>query len=575
MKGYFAEFALSPHTSFTGMKYNAGIREDDMDHLDSHGDDSHLSGLTAPEAEEAELEHSTHKKLDIIKYGERDHIFIDLHIFFSVIGCALLFAWGDVVIYGLMILPDLNPIDALTFVAVFIASIAITLLIGWLFPRIYSSGGIRVLGIIVVIAGLATFAGFSFTMYSDTFYLSCIAWSIVGIGVAALFGLWSDLIATQKSGTLRSFVTLSVLLATVQILLIMFLRIEFLRFFVSLIPIASLIVCYLLRRSTLLSKRMAHMNKKEAATQMTISWQSLLSTVAMGTLLGFSLSWLLHVKASIVVVVIIMIVTCLIDILIFVDINTRKYFSENILIKIFPIVALLGLLPMVFFDDIGRTICTALVCAVSTMFAISVLAACFEHIVLNHQSPPNASAYGRFFSYLGIALGLATGAAAFQTNVFGESTAAIFIVAIVVIEVVITLFVMAENRFPIDEKADTEFFLFQAEQILKNNPHATQEDIDRAVMKGKRVWKIRCDKVAEQYDLSSRQIEVFRLLSKGRNAEYITEALVISPHTTKAHIYSIYQKLGVHSRQELISLIERVEISLDSDDFSSPEIFSH
>jgi DNA-binding CsgD family transcriptional regulator len=556
------------------MNCHAGTREDDMDHPDSLVDNSRPSTSVTSEVEDIESEHIAHKKLDIIKYGERDHIFIDLHIFFTVIGCSLLLAWSDIVVYGLMALPDISSTDSITFVAVFIACITITLLVGWRFPRIYSNGGMSALGVIVGVASFATLLGFWLPSYQNTFYFSCIAWGVVGIGVSALFGLWSDLIATQKSGSLRSFVSLSMLLAAVQVLFVMLLRIEFLRFFSFLIPVASLVICYLLRRSTLLSKRMAHMSKKETVTQMTISWQSLLSTVASGTLLGFSISWLLHVKASVLIIIAIAVITCLVDGLIFIDINTKKYFSESIFTKVFPVIALFGLLPAVFFDDMGRTICMALVCAASTIFAISVLAACFEHIVLNHQSPPNASAYGRFFNYLGIALGLVAGIIAFQTNMFGENTAAIFIVIIVVLEVVVTLFVMAENRFPIDEKSDTEFFLFQAEQILKNNPNATQEDIDRAVMKGKRVWKMRCDKVAEQYDLSSRQIEVFRLLSKGRNAEYITDALVISPHTTKAHIYSIYQKLGVHSRQELISLIERTEIVLDSDDLSSSDAFS-
>lgn len=47
------------------------------------------------------------------------------------------------------------------------------------------------------------------------------------------------------------------------------------------------------------------------------------------------------------------------------------------------------------------------------------------------------------------------------------------------------------------------------------------------------------------------------LLAKGRNASYIEESLFISYHTTKAHIYRIYQKLGIHSQQELIDAVEQ------------------
>ncbi|MDR1357900.1 MAG: LuxR C-terminal-related transcriptional regulator [Coriobacteriales bacterium] len=34
----------------------------------------------------------------------------------------------------------------------------------------------------------------------------------------------------------------------------------------------------------------------------------------------------------------------------------------------------------------------------------------------------------------------------------------------------------------------------------------------------------------------------------------------MSHYTAKAHIYNIYQKMGIHSRQELLNLIEMVEL---------------
>lgn len=65
-----------------------------------------------------------------------------------------------------------------------------------------------------------------------------------------------------------------------------------------------------------------------------------------------------------------------------------------------------------------------------------------------------------------------------------------------------------------------------------------------------------CAAIAAEAGLSPRQAEVFVLLAKGRNAPYIEEALVVSYHTVKAHIYRIYQKLDVHSQQELINIVE-------------------
>jgi DNA-binding CsgD family transcriptional regulator len=70
-------------------------------------------------------------------------------------------------------------------------------------------------------------------------------------------------------------------------------------------------------------------------------------------------------------------------------------------------------------------------------------------------------------------------------------------------------------------------------------------------------WRLRCRSIAEEYRLSPREIEVFQLLAKGRNAEYISKTLFISLHTVKTHISRIYRKLLVNSQQELIGLVDQ------------------
>lgn len=73
---------------------------------------------------------------------------------------------------------------------------------------------------------------------------------------------------------------------------------------------------------------------------------------------------------------------------------------------------------------------------------------------------------------------------------------------------------------------------------------------------GKGKWMQACDDLSERYKLSPRQKEIFLLLAKGRNVQFIREELVLSTPTVKSHIYSIYQKMGIHSHQELIDAIE-------------------
>jgi DNA-binding CsgD family transcriptional regulator len=81
------------------------------------------------------------------------------------------------------------------------------------------------------------------------------------------------------------------------------------------------------------------------------------------------------------------------------------------------------------------------------------------------------------------------------------------------------------------------------------------DSLKSAEFKRKRFW-IACDSIAERGTLTKREIEVFHLLVKGRNAEYISNKMFISMATAKTHIYHIYAKLGVNSQQELISLVD-------------------
>lgn len=70
-------------------------------------------------------------------------------------------------------------------------------------------------------------------------------------------------------------------------------------------------------------------------------------------------------------------------------------------------------------------------------------------------------------------------------------------------------------------------------------------------------YRMRCDAVAERYGLSPRERDVFDLLVRGRSIDYIAQNLTISFNTAKSHIRHIYVKADVHSRQELIDLIDR------------------
>ncbi len=70
------------------------------------------------------------------------------------------------------------------------------------------------------------------------------------------------------------------------------------------------------------------------------------------------------------------------------------------------------------------------------------------------------------------------------------------------------------------------------------------------------LFQAQCEAIAQTYHLTPREAEVFAMLAKGRNREYIESELVVSRNTVKAHVKHIYTKLGIHSHQQLLDLME-------------------
>lgn len=68
-----------------------------------------------------------------------------------------------------------------------------------------------------------------------------------------------------------------------------------------------------------------------------------------------------------------------------------------------------------------------------------------------------------------------------------------------------------------------------------------------------------CQAIAAYYQLSPRETEVLMLLARGRNSNFIQQELCLSKSTVSTHRQNIYQKLGIHSLQELIDLVENRE----------------
>lgn len=66
------------------------------------------------------------------------------------------------------------------------------------------------------------------------------------------------------------------------------------------------------------------------------------------------------------------------------------------------------------------------------------------------------------------------------------------------------------------------------------------------------------DPVADAFRLTSRELEVLRLLCRGLTAQHIGHVLRISPRTVHKHLQNAYAKLGIHDRLQVADHVRRL-----------------
>lgn len=172
-------------------------------------------------------------------------------------------------------------------------------------------------------------------------------------------------------------------------------------------------------------------------------------------------------------------------------------------------------------------------------------------LLMNHSdkhgfSIPEHMAASRILNNSGFLLGIAaTLAMALALPLANATRALAVLVVIAVIALTMALLPAESRRSP--DNADKETSAAEASAPAPKAP--TPEDMHLA-----------CTELARTYQLSPREREILPYLVKGRNAKHISGELFISEYTAKTHIYNIYKKLDVHSRDELLNLYDTVEM---------------
>lgn len=76
------------------------------------------------------------------------------------------------------------------------------------------------------------------------------------------------------------------------------------------------------------------------------------------------------------------------------------------------------------------------------------------------------------------------------------------------------------------------------------------------------------ERMCADYGLSPREKDVCALLCRGRNRQFVSNELGISLETAKTHVTNVYRKMGIHSQQELLDVLEKTRDVLEREHFT-------
>ncbi len=201
---------------------------------------------------------------------------------------------------------------------------------------------------------------------------------------------------------------------------------------------------------------------------------------------------------------------------------------------------LVGGFLLVLLDDavLAPAASTALACSNSVFGLLMTLALC----TIAARSLSNALpsiAWGYAVYYVGIGVGAQAGL--FVTGIAGTHSllSRAMVAAILGSVMLYTLFSIRDFEF------DKTIASVEKDALAPVVVEVQYEDRIAA----------RCQELARAHGLTERETDVFGLLARGNNTLRVQEELAITKNTLKYHTRHIYEKLGVHSQQELIDLL--------------------
>lgn len=419
--------------------------------------------------------------------------------------------------------------------------------------QLSSAKGVRIQRFgVVVFSVVAATASFAFHSLGQPMPLAVdlVAWSLAGAGLACLLLLWIELLGVFSPRQRTASLIAAVGLGAPAYLVMNLLPFPFNIGLLCLSPLISLGMLHLIDTDPMLVPAV-FVPLKESRERARWRPSFMAIAVAYGAVFGLGIGSTTQLAGSetlyggIAVMLLLGAFTAWLSIH-FLSKRIERAGSFRLL---FPVL-IIALIPMSFLQGLPAVACNLLVLGCYVFFETVDLDLALTLAERQQASRTYLSATCQAFLYLGMAGGHIVGLIVTSSGIMDYATLSTAALALVVM---LAIFVTFASVSPLVGKEES------------TAPVQAPEDESATVGH----WKLQCDAVARQAGLSARETEVFMLLAKGRGVEHIQNKLCISSHTVKTHVYNIYRKMGIGSREELLDAVEAVRLS-ETDESSEP-----
>ena len=226
-------------------------------------------------------------------------------------------------------------------------------------------------------------------------------------------------------------------------------------------------------------------------------------------------------------------------------------------------VLVVGFAAAILFGEQGLTVAAA--ASLGGRFTFCLIAQIFfaSYAASGRATPVQASGLGWVFVHAGDLAGCVVGLVVMPQLSFADGGMTTMATLCIVTVVCITMLAIGDkaaflHRNPAEGFAAEESSRSKASvdpQAFSGQPDA-QDRLSGSQAPLDETPNARLERLSRDCGLTPREAEVFALLARGRSIPFIRDELVISRDTAATHAKHIYAKLGVHSRQELIDLVE-------------------